>query len=100
MLLTQLSIRAKQAGLFDAFFPVLQLIHDRLALSSQRESTMAGATQRNLEKAMSRMSCQQMVYFVQKNPNLDPDFVQCLRGQLKGACQAATTDFTGSSFWL
>ena len=98
MLLIQLSTRAKEAARYDALFPVLQMIHDRLA-RSQAEPTVAGATQRNLRKAMSRMSCQQMIYFMQKNPNLDSDFMQNLREQMRGSCQA-TVVFEASSVWL
>ena len=98
MLLIQLSTRAKEAARYDALFPVLQMIHDRLA-RSQAEPTVAGATQRNLHKAMSRMSCQQMIYFMEKNPNLDSDFMQNLREQMRGSCQA-TVVFEASSVWL
>ena len=99
MLLTQLSIRAKQTDVFEAIFPTLQLIHRRLSVSPHVESTMAGATQRNLAKAMSKMSCQQMIYFAQKNPNLDAELVHCLKDQLSGSRRTATSD-RGTSFWL
>ena len=99
MLLTELSMRAKEAGNFETVFPTLQLIHRRLSVSPHVESTMAGSTQRNLAKAMSKMSCQQMIYFAQKNSNLNADLVNCLKDQLSGSRRTASFDVS-SSFWL
>ncbi|CAE7433963.1 unnamed protein product [Symbiodinium natans] len=101
LLLAQLSKRALSGKCFDALFPFLQKIHRRLAESSpgSPESSMSSALQRNLQKAMSRMSCQQMVCFVEKSTNLDTRLMQQLKEQLQGN-QRTTPDFTASSVWL
>ncbi|OLQ09353.1 hypothetical protein AK812_SmicGene7073 [Symbiodinium microadriaticum] len=82
LLLAQLSMRAQEAGRFDTLFPVLQAIHRRLSVSSTGESNISGASLRNLEKVMSKMSCQQMIFFAKKNPNADPGLLQLVMDQL------------------
>ncbi|OLQ13493.1 hypothetical protein AK812_SmicGene2477 [Symbiodinium microadriaticum] len=97
LLLAQLSMRAQQAGRFDTLFPVLQAIHCRLSFSSKGKSDISGAALRNMEKMMSKMSCQQMVFFADKNPNVDGGIMQLVKDQLRARCPAAPLGFSGSS---
>lgn len=100
LLLAQLSMRAQEAGRFDTLFPVLQAIHRRLSVSSTGESNISGASLRNLEKVMSKMSCQQMIFFAKKNPNADPGLLQLVMDQLTGSCKNSPVSFPRSSVWL
>ena len=99
LLLTQLSMRALSGKCFDALFPFLQKIHRRLAESSP-ESSLSGALQRNLQKSVSRMSCQQMIRFVECSPSSDPHLMRQLKEQLKGSQRTSPRNFTASSVWL
>ena len=99
LLLTQLSMRALSGKCFDALFPFLQKIHRRLAASSP-ESSMSCALQRNLQKSVSRMSCQQMIRFLENCPSLDAHLMRQLKEQLKGSQRTAPRNFTASSVWL
>eukprot|EP00439_Symbiodinium_sp_Y106_P012334 s7719_g1.t2 len=96
-LLAQLSMRAQEAGCFDTLFPVLQAIHRRLSVSSTGESNISGASLRNLDKMISKMSCQQMILFAKKNPNVDSGIMQLVMDQLTGSCPTAPFDLSGSS---
>ena len=100
LLLAQLSMRAQEAGRFDTLFPVLQAIHRRLSVSSTGESNISGASLRNLDKMISKMSCQQMILFAKKNPNVDSGIMQLVMDQLTGSCPTAPFDLSGSSVWL
>eukprot|EP00439_Symbiodinium_sp_Y106_P051339 s1998_g6.t2 len=100
LLLAQLSMRAHEAGRFDTLFPVLQAVHCRLSVSSRGQSDISGAALRNMEKMMSKMSCQQMVFFADKNPNVDNGIMQLVKDQVSGSRPAAPLDFPGSSVWL
>ena len=93
-------MRAQEAGRFDTLFPVLQAIHRRLSVSSTGESNISGASLRNLEKVMSKMSCQQMIFFAKKNPNADPGLLQLVMDQLTGSCKNSPVSFPRSSVWL
>mmetsp|Transcript_30506 Transcript_30506/g.57119 ORF Transcript_30506/g.57119 Transcript_30506/m.57119 type:complete len:216 (+) Transcript_30506:57-704(+) len=98
ILLTQLSLRAQEAGLFPFCFSTLQLIHERLG-SAEGDSGVSRAAYRNLEKAMSKMSCQQMIYLIQKNPNVNTAFLNQLKKQVRGMPDSISTDW-GTSFWM
>eukprot|EP00439_Symbiodinium_sp_Y106_P047990 s1998_g6.t1 len=95
LLLAQLSMRAHEAGRFDTLFPVLQAVHCRLSVSSRGQSDISGAALRNMEKMMSKMSCQQMVFFADKNPNVDNGIMQLVKDQVSGSRPAAPLDFPG-----
>ena len=93
-------MRAHEAGRFDTLFPVLQAVHCRLSVLSRGQSDISGAALRNMEKMMSKMSCQQMVFFADKNPNVDNGIMQLVKDQVSGSRPAAPLDFPGSSVWL
>mmetsp|Transcript_59999 Transcript_59999/g.83354 ORF Transcript_59999/g.83354 Transcript_59999/m.83354 type:complete len:194 (+) Transcript_59999:30-611(+) len=100
LLLAQLSMRAQEAGCFDTLFPVLQAIHRRLSVSSTGESNISGASLRNLDKMISKMSCQQMMFFAKKNPNTDPGLLQLVMDRLTSSSANTPVSFPASSVWL
>ncbi|CAE7434205.1 unnamed protein product [Symbiodinium sp. CCMP2592] len=99
MLLTQLSLRAKEANHFETLFPVLQLIHQRLLVSTPDSGSprLAGAMQRNMEKIMSKMRCSKLISFVQTNPSVDSAFMRQLEHGLNGSKPVINT---ANSLWL
>lgn len=99
MLLTQLSLRAKEANHFETLFPVLQLIHQRLLVSTPDSGSprLAGAMKRNMEKIMSKMRCSKLISFVQTNPSVDSFFMRQLEDGLNGSRPVINT---ATSLWL